>query len=436
MQERGSKMVSNTTYLETPVKIEFNIAKEVMEYNAHEHLSELLHKMKDFDNSLRVQSSSDTKIEWVDIDMLPEGTEFIEHFQLKDLSFRTHKKVIMHMTLVTIVPVNKIKYSQEVKEHIFQQNIWLKNDRYNAKIESSPGFFIRVHPKLLHREDFGKKLNAILLSLTPDVEEQIVIDWYNLHDIPLPRNGDPPTIPIFHLETSIRKWGGFKSEVLRITSSQDDSEFLKYLLSLAGEKQLFPKGKFIPEGLQLMQGKKLVTSILSEQQEYLDSTVGIPITGVSVETMNQHPARTEQSIRELIEANKGFAPGNCGEMDTLRAAISALIHALLWIKNEISLSQLSTKTTIQIGSTNRKLVTTIQTYSAYDTWYPNEMLKPHTDAILELFNILDHFPQPPTVFYQKAPKYKELHLLKNPTWNTYLFSYLVIMATKAYDTIT
>ena len=204
------------------------------------------------------------------------------------------------MTIVSIIPVNKIKYSRDVKEHIFQRNIWIKNDKYNAKIESSPGFFIRIHPKLLHREDFGKQLTDVLLSLTPDVEDETVVGWYNQHDIPVPTSGEPVTIPLFHLETSVRKWGGIKCEVLRVTSSQEDSEFLKYLLSLAGEKQLIPKGKFIPEGLVLMEGKNIVHTILSEQQAYIDATVGIPITGVSITAMTEKNS-SDTSVKAMIE---------------------------------------------------------------------------------------------------------------------------------------
>ena len=295
-------MVEESTYLCTPVKIEFNIAKDVIEYNARKHLLILLQKMRDFDDSLRIQSTIKEEIVWVDFDTIPEAEDFAEHFQMKDFNYRTHKKVIVHMKMVSLSPVNKIKYSRKVKEHIYQENIWLKTDKYNAKVESSPGFFTKVHPKLVHREDFICDMTKILLQLQPQQSEKVVIDWHQLNNIPLPTQGESITIPAFHLEPSVKKWGNLKTAVLRVTCSTDDAEYLKFLMSSASNNDLLRTSTFVPAGLHLMQGKEIVSSILREQQQYIQSTIGIPITGILPQTMKAPCTDTDATVKEKIEA--------------------------------------------------------------------------------------------------------------------------------------
>ena len=302
LQNRGQAMVEDSTYLCTPVKIEFNIAKDVIEYNARKHLLILLKKMQASDDSLRIQSSIKEEVEWVDLDTIPEAEEFADHFQMKDFTYRTHKKVIVHMKLISVSPVNRIKYSRHVKEHIYQENIWLKTDKYNAKIESSPGFFTKVHPKLVHREDFVREMTNTLIQLQPQHSEKVVTDWYQLHNRPLPIKGASITIPAFHLEPSVKKWGNIKTEVLRVTCSTDDAEYLKFLLSSASNNESFRSSTFVPAGLHLMQGKEIVSSILREHQQYLLSTIGTPITGLVPQAMNSMFNDTDITVKEMIEA--------------------------------------------------------------------------------------------------------------------------------------
>ncbi len=59
---------------------------------------------------------------------------------------------------------------------------------------------------------------------------------------------------------------------------------------------------FVPTGLHLMQGKDIVSSILREQQQYIESTIGIPITGILPHAMNAQFTNTENTVKEKIEA--------------------------------------------------------------------------------------------------------------------------------------
>ena len=302
LKHRGQAMVEESTYLCTPVKIEFNIAKEVIEYNARKHLLILLEKMQEVDDSLRIQSIVNEKTEWVDLDTIPEAEEFSDHFKMKDFNYRTHKKVIVHMNMVSLSPVNRIKYSRTVKEHIYRENIWLKTDKYNAKVESSPGFLIKAHPKLVHREDFIDELRSTLLQLPPHQSEKVVVDWYQVNNIIMPTHGRSITVPVFHLEPSVKKWGSLRTEVLRVTCSTDDAEYLKFLLSLASNQGMLTTGTFVPAGLHLMQGKDIVSSILREQQQYIQTTIGVPITGILPMVMEAQLPDKESTVKELIQA--------------------------------------------------------------------------------------------------------------------------------------
>ena len=137
----------------------------------------------------------------------------------------------------------------------------------------------------------------------------------------------------------------------------------------------------------------------------------------------------------IVAKHKGFAPGNHEDMDLQRAALAAIVHALLWLQNQLTSQHTNTDQTIHLGSTNRKAIQKIQTYVMYDTWFPNEMLKPHLDIILEIIALIDKLPQTPEMEYHKAPAHKEIHQIPKTNWRRYLFSHAVHMATVAYDTI-
>ena len=92
-------------------------------------------------------------------------------------------------------------------------------------------------------------------------------------------------VPNFHIETTMRKWGGLHTEVLSVQCTTDDAKYLKYLLVEAGEKRKFHIGYFVPTGIHLMEGKEVLYRLLKEQQDFLMNMASFQIGGITCDEM-------------------------------------------------------------------------------------------------------------------------------------------------------
>ena len=140
MVARGQQMIESEYLSVTSIKVEFNIPKTVGEYNTREQFVQLLDLLKKEDPTLKVQSSAHQVPEWTNFAQLPEEADFTDTFKLVTREFKSHQKVILHRKVITTKTFNRIKYSNRVKEYIFEQNIWIKIDQYDTKTEGSPVF--------------------------------------------------------------------------------------------------------------------------------------------------------------------------------------------------------------------------------------------------------------------------------------------------------
>ena len=299
-------MVSDTTLWNTPVKIEFNLPKQVCQYNVRENLHILLEIMKQVDTKLKVTSAVAGQIEWNDFNLLPEDEEFNEHFQIKEFGYRKFKKVTVHMKMTTSLHINRIKYRSEVKDHLFQNDIWFKPDRFETKVESSPGIITMVHPKLVNRDDYKLEIEEALQKMLTQVQisgkddSEQLIEQYDQQIV-----GDQKTPPKFYLEPSIKKWRDIKAEVLRVNCAKIDSECLKFLLAAASEKGFLQRGVFIPEGLHLIEGKELVYTILQKHEQFTQNIIGVPLSGITYRDFSTKQPDTEKNIRDLLHEIPG-----------------------------------------------------------------------------------------------------------------------------------
>ena len=286
ISKRGQTMIERDTLLITSIKCEFNIPGTVTEYNIRAQFLKLLTLFRRQDNTVRIQAHKHGSGEWTDFATLPEDESFGHAFGLVTREFRNHKKIIVHCNVVSARTFNSIKYATEVKEHIFSNNIWLKVDRYESKAEGSPGFFVRIHPKLTHREEFTEELRLLL-------DEHGGVHRPNSNDSDVQMGGDEETPkagtsypPSFHLEASQKKWGNVKTDILRVTCAMDDAEFLKTRFTVISESGKLRAGVFVPVGIHLMTGADTMTNILIDHEKYINDIRGIPITGIRESTMN------------------------------------------------------------------------------------------------------------------------------------------------------
>ncbi len=299
IQQRGYEMMEDIRFWESPIKLEFNLEKTVTAYNVRENVIEILEKMKFVDNSIKVKSTTKKNVEWITFESLPEDDDFNDHFQIKEIAFRSHRKILVHLNLLTQMPITRIKYSKAVKEHLFQKNIWLKMDRFNAKVESTPGHLVMIHPHLVNRDGLTEELVSALTQakLNSDLAKETVNEdsggSCNTDD------GQKQSVPYFYLEPSVKKWGNIKIETLRINCEKDKSELLKFLFSSASEQGLLSRGEFLPVGLQLMEGKEIVTNILQAHADYVKTLKGIPLQGIANTDMTAKN-KGHKSIREIL----------------------------------------------------------------------------------------------------------------------------------------
>ena len=244
---------------------------------------------------------------WDTFDSIPEDDSFNDHFQVKDFLFRKLRKVVVHMKLITSYHINQLKYREQVKAHLFQNNIWLKPDRFETRVESSPGVILMISPKIANRDDFKEELTIALTTAihnlkTDSCHQNNIVDNQESSINTQISNGK---VPPFYLEISTKKWRDVRAEVLRINCAKDDSDYMKFLLSSIGEQCLLKRGVFLPEGLHLMEGKELVYTMLSEHNQYMETVVAIPISGLRIEDLDTQLPGEQYSIRESITSIEG-----------------------------------------------------------------------------------------------------------------------------------
>ena len=202
----------------------------------------------------------------------------------REQTFRKgNKKVTIFCTIESTHTINSIKFTDPMKEYLVNHNIWIKPDLYATKVVSSPGFMTLIHPRLTNKANLIKELTNVLQQTKVDNTDEICRAWRDRNPWKIPEFGTPT--PTFHLETTLRKWGDIKVEVISIHCSQEDAQYLKCLLVEAGSQDLFPKGIFVPTGIHLIEGKEVLRELLQEQVAFLQSVTSIQIAGISIDEM-------------------------------------------------------------------------------------------------------------------------------------------------------
>ena len=298
IQERGVRMVEDTEKFTTPTRIEYNLNNTIVKFNIREAVKELFLKFSKEDPTIRILTLDKSKVVWEVDRTLEENNTFQENFQMREQSYRKgNKKVTLYCLVESRLTINRLKYATPVKNHIFDNNIWIRPDLYSTQIVSCPGFFTLVHPKMTNKSEFTNELIEALKTVEVNNSEKVVQEWN------LKRNQDNKltntVIPKFHIETNQRKWGDITTEVLSLHCSMEDAQFLKYLLAETGTKQKLPRGLFIPTGIHLMEGKEVLRKLLKEHQEYILTLTSCQIGGISTQDMVATDG-TLESIQQIF----------------------------------------------------------------------------------------------------------------------------------------
>ena len=305
LENRGGNMIEERETLVTPLKVEFNLINTMEEFNIILAVGTLFNNLHLVDETLKVYNNDRTELVWDDGKILSEDEKFVQQFRMREQTFRNgNKKVTLHCTLETLHNINRIKFMEPVKSYITEHNIWLKPDYYSTKLVSSPGFFTMVHHKLTYKQDYAQSINNILSQIEVDGEDEAVQVWCR-------RTGQSDeistkNIPSFHIENSVRKWGGLKVDILGVYCSQEDAKYLKYLLTVASAKGLITNGVFVPNGIHLVEGKEIMTDLLQEHANFLQNVTSIHLSGISRQAMNGSSPNDESNTCTLLKQCKGI----------------------------------------------------------------------------------------------------------------------------------
>ena len=301
LKERGASMLEDRDLISTPVTIEFNLVNTTVEFHILKEVMTLFKLLRDQDHNIKIYDNPSTKMIWEENMKLMENDKFVEAFKMKEQTFRRgNKKITLHCTIESQFNINRLKYSETVKNYIFERNVWLKPDLYSTKVVSSPGFMTLVHPKITNKEEYIRELTNILQQTKINGNESVVREWKEIHN----SNTQNTEVPKFHLETNMRKWGGIKTEVLTVQCTSEDAKYVKYLFAEAGTQGMIQKGQFVPSGIHLMEGKDVMRAILSEQQEFLDNVTSFHLSGISYEDM-KYGKNGQESIQDFLYKCKG-----------------------------------------------------------------------------------------------------------------------------------
>ena len=268
MKGRGEIMTEDMVKRETHTTFEFNVNKDTKVFNIRDATMKLISVMFTADNCLRIKSKINNTV-WGPDDEVPQGEAFHDHFATKEINPQYGpKKAISHITLITSEEILRLKWKPAVKDYIMRNNIWIKEDRYQTRITSTPGYFTNLHPRTTWKPALKNEIETGIAKVNVDDDNLIVQAWKS-KNTSVTSDNQTNMIPNFHLQTQTRKWGQIQTEVIGIISAKEDAQYLKYLLSRASQEGFIKTGVYIPIGIHLVEGPGILTDILSAHNQYL-----------------------------------------------------------------------------------------------------------------------------------------------------------------------
>ena len=97
-------------------------------------VTELFGKMRQHDDTLRVIQNKTKDVLWDENKPLPENKDFTDKFHLREQTFRKgNKKISLYCIIESRFSMNKLKYTDPLRQYIFDRNIWIKPDLYLTK---------------------------------------------------------------------------------------------------------------------------------------------------------------------------------------------------------------------------------------------------------------------------------------------------------------
>ena len=298
MARRGDNLIEETVVKQTSIVIELNTKRQENEFNVREAFRGLMNTMWNADNSVKVVSKSENKV-WGPGDKLPIDNEFIKYFNVTESNTQYEtKKVYVHVDVRSTEDINRIKWRPIVRDYIFNENIWVKEDKFEAQISSSPGYFIGLHPRATNREEFKKRIEDAIGKVEVDQQLRVVKEWKD-------KQIDGNIMPKFTLSTTVRKWGQIKTEVIGLECVKSEAQYVKYLISNAVEYKHLVDCIFVPIGIHLMKSSEVLSSLLRQHNHYVANISTFEIYGIYPQMLEKLLPGQNCTLRESI-TNSGY----------------------------------------------------------------------------------------------------------------------------------
>jgi hypothetical protein len=206
-----------------------------------------------------------------------------------------------------------------------QNNMWMNASHYDTLRESTPGWFLRVHPDATNRKDYYRDLHAFL-SLNLEFGNGDVDDSF----IPVSsRNKKPkfssepsvvtpvkttPTYPPFSIvskrtgtmgpATKGKKGEYIHTKVLQIRCETIHADRLQNILAAACDNNRL-RDSFIPHSMKEMDPTLYLTAIQA-QNAFLSSATAIRVDGLCDGALDRRYDGTDTTLRSIIDNSSLF----------------------------------------------------------------------------------------------------------------------------------
>ena len=285
----------------TPVKIEFNLKSTVTKFNLREELIQLYTKLRIADKNLTLTPPSSTT-QWTDEEDIPSGPSLTDLLQARqDRHPNESTKITVHLIIISKQLITALKFHPTVYRYISEKQIYIQHDRFSTARTRSPGFFTLLPARLVWKQTLQHNLSTIIDSLELNPTEPVIKEYRERQESPQ----NSSQVPHFILQKVTRKFGGINAEVLQVITKDADAAYMKRLLSILGETNMLPVGKFIPSGFHLMAGVDQMKNLLREHNKFVSDITVVGIEGIS-ETAMQTTVNTTtgpSTLREIIRTS-------------------------------------------------------------------------------------------------------------------------------------
>ena len=114
---------------------------------------------------------------WDNSTELPVDKVFLDTFDVQNRQQQRNPSISMFFTCASTMTINAIKYHDLVWPVIGVEGIYMYPDKFDREVTASPGFLIKVHPRLAWKEGLIEEIQRELLQVELPQNDKVVQNW-------------------------------------------------------------------------------------------------------------------------------------------------------------------------------------------------------------------------------------------------------------------